>query len=86
MRRCPVGERCERCDKPVATDNDWVTTPEGEGEHLCWGSCASVDWRARALAALGDPNVDLDDARNEFAQVAATAVAWIEYLDRKAGR
>jgi hypothetical protein len=48
-----VGERCERCDKPVATDNDWVTTPEGDGEHLCWGSavCASVDWRARALAA-----------------------------------
>jgi hypothetical protein len=48
-----VGERCERCDKPVATDNDWVTTPEGDGEHLCRGSavCASVDWRARALAA-----------------------------------
>lgn len=41
---------------------------------------------ACARAAMGDPDVDIDDARNELVQVAATAVAWIEYLDRKAGR
>jgi hypothetical protein len=48
-----VGDRCERCDKPIATDNDWEATPEGEGEGLCWGaaSCCAVDWRARAMAA-----------------------------------
>lgn len=50
-----MGEKCERCDKPVATEADWEATPGGEGEHLCWGfcspSCVAVDWRARALAA-----------------------------------
>lgn len=39
---------------------------------------------ACARAAVGDPDVGIDDARNELVQVAATAVAWIEYLDRKA--
>lgn len=48
-----MGDRCERCDKPVATDADWATVPGGAGENLCWGAsaCVAVDWRARALAA-----------------------------------
>jgi hypothetical protein len=48
-------ERCEICDRPVASDEEWDTIPEGEGDHLCWGgmqcSMESVDWRARALKA-----------------------------------
>ncbi len=41
---------------------------------------------ACARAAMGDPDVTIADARNELVQVAATAVAWVEYLDRKAAR
>lgn len=46
-------DRCHRCDRPIATQKDWDTIPEGDGEHLCWDStrCEPVDWRARALVA-----------------------------------
>lgn len=50
-------DRCERCDRPRATDEGWRTYQPGEGEHLCWVSEAercsgdAIDWRARALAA-----------------------------------
>lgn len=66
-------DRCRNCDKPVATEADWEATPEGEGEHLCWGwgtpSCASVDWRARALAAEAER-----DALRELRAVRDAAV------------
>ncbi len=48
-------ERCPRCDRPVATQDDYDTIPEGGGEHLCWwdygGQCEPIDWRARCIAA-----------------------------------
>ena len=28
--------RCASCSKPVATDEDYETVPEGQGEDLCW--------------------------------------------------
>lgn len=66
-------DRCRNCDKPVATEADWEATPEGEGEHMCWGwgtpSCASVDWRARALAAEAER-----DALRELRAVRDAAV------------
>mgnify|MGYP000860329865 CR=1 FL=1 len=47
-----MNDRCPRCDRPIATDADWTTTPSGEGGHLCWGgACPAVDWRKRALVA-----------------------------------
>ena len=58
-----VIENCETCDRPPASDEEWDTISEGEGEHLCWGDCYryAVDWRARALAAealLAKENID----------------------------
>ena len=50
-------ERCERCDLPRATAEQWETMRGGEGADLCWATdglrCVGepVDWRARALAA-----------------------------------
>jgi hypothetical protein len=46
------GTRCERCDKPVATQEDWDRCDDGcECEKcvaVCWqtGGCARKDWRA----------------------------------------
>ena len=62
-------ERCERCDLPRATADDWMRYVGGEGEHLCWADVASpcagprVDWRARALAA----EAERDEARRLLA-------------------
>lgn len=48
-------ERCENCDRPKATDEEYQTIAGGEGEHLCWNAwaarCEPEDWRARALKA-----------------------------------
>lgn len=51
-------DRCENCDKPTATQADYDTIPEGDGQHLCWSPwnrdrCEepTQDWRGRALAA-----------------------------------
>lgn len=55
--------RCHACDRPLATQSDDDSIPEGQGEHLCWsdwnrGVCENepVDWRARALQAESDRN------------------------------
>lgn len=37
---------CEHCGYPKATDEDWKTYGEGEGEHLCWGDPAVCHRRA----------------------------------------
>jgi len=49
-------ERCPDCDLPLATQQDFDTTPGGAGEHLCWRKMTGdtcehdpVDWRARCL-------------------------------------
>jgi hypothetical protein len=56
-----VNDRCPRCDRPIATDADWTTTPSGEGGHLCWGgACPAVDWRKRALVAEAEVDTLLD--------------------------
>ncbi len=48
-------DRCENCDQPKATPEDYEKFKGGEGEHLCWAEygtrCEAEDWRARALAA-----------------------------------
>ena len=48
-------ERCENCDLPQATQEDFDTIPGGEGGHLCWAEfgtvCEPAPWRERALKA-----------------------------------
>jgi hypothetical protein len=71
--------RCPDCDKPLATNEEYATIPEGEGEHLCWRRWNSDvclnephDWRREALelrvrvAELG-----------EGQRVALTAVVYL---------
>jgi hypothetical protein len=29
---------CSDCGRNIATEDDWEKTPEGEGDHLCFGS------------------------------------------------
>jgi hypothetical protein len=55
-------ERCERCDRPVATDADWDSLHQHKchdgctwGDDRCWGDRAecemvggAIDWRTRA--------------------------------------
>lgn len=49
--------RCERCDMPHATANDWRSHEPGcacvRCVAICWGdaTCDPVDWRERALKA-----------------------------------
>jgi hypothetical protein len=58
-----TAERCERCDRPVATEADWAAICEHEcespactwGDDRCWGDRAEcemvgvpIDWRTRA--------------------------------------
>lgn len=31
-----MSARCHSCDRPLATQADYDTTPDGEGAHLCW--------------------------------------------------
>ena len=77
-------ERCERCDLPRATADDWMRYVGGEGEHLCWADVASpcagprVDWRARALAAEARVRTLETDVRlaREFADVKDREAAW----------
>jgi hypothetical protein len=56
-----MGERCERCDRPLWDDGgDWSNgQPAGtcEGHEMCAGP--SVDWRQRAL----DAERERDEAR-----------------------
>lgn len=76
-------DRCQACDRPLATQADYATTREGERRDLCWRAwnhgmrCDNepIDWRTRALeaeATLADVSKQLDDA------YAATAVLIIE--------
>lgn len=67
--------RCETCDFPLATEEDWKTIPPGEGEHLCWGACEPEDWRARALKAEAEvERLRLDNA-DLLARLDAAAFA-----------
>ena len=56
-------DRCEHCNRPIASDEDAARYPPGEGDHLCWTrdpvACVgdAVDWRARALAAEAAPTL-----------------------------
>jgi hypothetical protein len=47
-------DRCKVCDRVPATEEQYNNTPEGEGEHLCWGEWSqqqcqneAVDWHER---------------------------------------
>jgi hypothetical protein len=45
---------CPDCARPVATQRDWDTIPEGQGDHLCWGqeTQACADATADTIASL----------------------------------
>jgi hypothetical protein len=57
--------RCENCDQPKATPEDYEKFKGGEGEHLCWAEygtkCEAEDWRARALAAEREREMLLEE-------------------------
>lgn len=46
---------CNRCFRPEATEEQWATIPEGEGDELCWGmgaNCGMVDPEEVLLARV----------------------------------
>lgn len=57
-------KRCCDCLRPEATKADWERYQEGEGEHLCWGSCDGV--RPIDAHAVG------------YAEAIADVVAWLD--------
>lgn len=69
-------ERCQNCDKFLATQTDDETPPEVAHGGLCWGhgtpSCVPVDWRARALAA----EAEVERLRDEFAEHLSQSDSW----------
>lgn len=74
-----VADLCPVCDRPLATEADHLTIPQGHGEHLCWGAWAPeqciasrVDWRERALDARRDAD-RLREREEHFARVLAVA-------------
>jgi hypothetical protein len=50
--------KCKYCQREMATESDYETIPEGEGEHLCWR-----DYGERCI----DADTALDNARAEIA-------------------
>jgi hypothetical protein len=83
-----IPTRCHRCDRQLATQADYDTLGEGEGEHLCWSEwgsqCEPVDWRARAQRA----EAERDEARGHLAEISAIrdsivgaqTVNWSEHI------
>lgn len=78
-----TNERCPVCDRPEATADQWARVerdeniPAAEGVAVCWGEgepqcvTASVDWRARALAAEAErdeANAARDTLRERVAE------------------
>lgn len=46
--------RCNICNRIKAVEKDYITIPQGEGEHLCWGEWSpqqchqeAVDWQEK---------------------------------------
>ena len=62
---------CALCFRPEATDEQWKTVPEDEGEELCWGrgaNCENIDTFEVLLARV----VELAAERDELlARLAA---------------
>jgi hypothetical protein len=67
-----ANKRCEICDRVPASDEEWDTIPEGEGDHLCWEGpqCSNnaVDWRTRARKA----EVERDKAHRKIEKQRVT--------------
>lgn len=63
---------CDSCHKPPATDADWRDIPEGEGEHLCWGT-PICGWGCDVpiAAHLADALADLLAARERGVRAEA---------------
>jgi hypothetical protein len=60
---------CDRCFRPEATEDQWATVPEGEGEELCWGigaNCEQVDTWAFLLDRLVERTAERDAARADL--------------------
>lgn len=75
--------KCENCDLPLATDEDFQKIPPGEGEHLCWSrygtKCEPEDWRARALAAEAERDqarIDMEVWKREAEEKQADFAMW----------
>src|SRR5512139_473209 len=73
--------RCQDCDRQLATQADHDTTKEGESQHLCWRdwgdrSCQNppAAWRYRALvadAALAARDRSIDAMTARIAELSA---------------
>lgn len=70
-----MSERCEVCDRPRATDEQWRDVPPGERDDLCWGreqcEAGAVDWRERATLTRLDLAAAIARAERAEAQLAA---------------
>lgn len=55
-----TAERCPRCDKPLARDEDYRREEKPGDEALCWEPerCKAIDWRARALTAEAERDAE----------------------------
>lgn len=67
--------RCENCDLPKATQEDFDTIPGGEGGHLCWDewgtACEPAPWDERALeaaAVLRTARLLLENLREQLSE------------------
>jgi hypothetical protein len=63
--------RCRYCEKRIATQADYDSTPEGGGVHLCWS-----DFAQRCI----DAEAALDIARARIAELEAARAALAKAL------
>ena len=41
--------KCKICDRVKATENQYLSIPEDEGEHLCWGDWSETQCRSEQV-------------------------------------
>lgn len=68
---------CDRCGKPKATDEDYETIPEGEGDHLCWGAYGG--WSSQCSMTDGEV---VERLRGVMREVANTLQIMAQNADK----
>ena len=72
-----VRQYCLYCDSPKASDKEWETIPEGEGNDLCWGEC-----HISAEEALERVSRERDSLTARLEQLQRAAMAVMEWYFR----
>lgn len=65
---------CTKCGRPLASDADWKTFEEGEGEHLCWDGSDTCNLVMDA---------DLSFAAEVEAHVQTRIAEFVDRIDRE---